>query len=51
MSLCFDKEEEVALRRGEMVFLRTEIRAKTVNVKEVNKEKVREVVKTPWVII
>ncbi|MPC72391.1 hypothetical protein E2C01_066696 [Portunus trituberculatus] len=43
--LCFSEEKKMRFSRGEVVFYRLKIRSKTVNVAEVNVEKVEEGVK------
>ncbi|MPC18792.1 hypothetical protein E2C01_011686 [Portunus trituberculatus] len=48
--LCFGEEKKMRFSKGEVVFHRLKIRSKTVNVAEVNEEKVEGGVKTFWVI-
>ncbi|MPC43842.1 hypothetical protein E2C01_037496 [Portunus trituberculatus] len=47
--LCFDEEMKMRFSRREVVFYRLIIRSKTVNVTEVNEEKIAGGVTTFWV--
>ncbi|MPC48331.1 hypothetical protein E2C01_042099 [Portunus trituberculatus] len=47
--LCFGEERKMRFSKGKVVFYRLEVRSKTANVAEVNKEKVERGVKTFWV--